>query len=126
MESNGKSNNHWKCQNHTAPNRGGWTLFHPPPTREGTLALVLALKEKGKLVRCTNWLISQNYCSFWRTPPPLKNRRGHLLNQRANSNFFNYLVKTLIVTHFFKLDRTSYISHEQTQFFNKRIYNINR
>lgn len=70
MESNGKSNNHWKCQNHTAPNRGGWTLFHPPPTREGALALVLALKEKGKLVRCTNWLISQNYCSFWRTPPP--------------------------------------------------------
>ena len=72
----GKSKNNWKCQNHTAPNRGAWSMFHPPPTIDG-----------------------------WATQP----------YQRAiNKNFFNYLNKT------FKLERTSYISHEQTQVYDKK------
>ena len=65
-----ESKNCWKCTNHTAPNRGAWSMFHPPPTE---VELTITLKEKSKLQRCTNWLVSQNYCSFWRTPPPVKN-----------------------------------------------------
>ena len=53
-------------------------------------------------------------------PPPKLGRRGHLLNQRANKNWIRFL------NIIFKLERTSYISNEQTQFFNERIYNINR
>ena len=107
-----------------------------------------AIKEKAKLIRCTNWLINQNYVSFWRNgppmgkstnhwnssnhtssnrgawcmfhPPPKLGRRGHLLNQRANKNWIRFL------NIIFKLERTSFIAHEQTQFFNERIYNVNR
>ena len=98
-----------------------------------------AIKEKAKLIRCTNWLINQNYVSFWRNGPPMgkstnywkslnhtySNRGGWSMfhppptingwatqpNQRANSNFFNYFNKI------FKLARTSFIAHEQTQVF---------
>jgi len=66
----GKSKNYWKCTTHTPENRGGWTLFHPPPNEE---KLTIRLKEKAKLIRCTNWLVSKNYCSFWRNGPPVKN-----------------------------------------------------
>ena len=98
-----------------------------------------AIKEKARLIRCTNWLISKNYVSFWRIPPPISKSRNYwkssnhtssnrgawcmfhpppkrdsrapLLYQRANKNFFNYFNIS------FNLERTSFIAHEQTQVF---------
>ena len=48
-------------------------------------------------------------------PPPTNNRWATHLKQRANTNFFNYF------NTIFKLERTSYISHEQTQVFDKNL-----
>lgn len=42
-----------------------------------TVRTATAIKEKAKLIRCTNWLVSQNYVSFWRTPPPIGKSRNH-------------------------------------------------
>ena len=51
-------------------------------------------------------------------PPPTIDGWATQPEQRANKNFIKYFIKTLIITQFFKLERTSFIAHEQTQVYN--------
>ena len=45
-----------------------------------------AIKEKAKLIRCTNWLVNQNYVSFWRNGPPMGKSTNHWKSSNHTSS----------------------------------------